>query len=324
MSGDDFRALLAALGRRPDERIAIGYKGQWELTKVADAPGLVRPVNQHFTAFPFSDAVVPPGRGKQTDTIGIRSVGIDFDYNKASKIRCLKVRKAIEAETGVMAAALVDSGHGQHAHYKVEPSDWSEPGEALQAARDLVVRWDALVERIASAYGVEVDKTRDIARCWRVPGSMNRKKVSDPVPVRLPFAASHPEQLTDKLLAGLITDVSAEPWQSDAGGVVVGITPAFDTGAAPCAYMQEILDYLRRSGSRKEWQHEQFDVMGAMLVGHRGGQAVLDEIRRRWGWGRSDPYDSRHPADAMRSERDGWPKVTMEKALIHHTPCECS
>ena len=181
MTGGQFAELLQALGRDPDERLAIGYQSGWTLTTVAEAPTFVASRNQHFSAVPFGPAVELPHHGGESDAVGLRSLGIDLDGSRDENRAAYRL---LHREFGP-PAATVRSGRGIHLHWRCERRDWeSDDHAAIIAAKVYSARFQYRVNQLIPA----ADITRDLARMWRVPGSLHIKypKNAEGKEIRLP------------------------------------------------------------------------------------------------------------------------------------------
>jgi hypothetical protein len=133
-------------------------------------------------------------RQKDEDVAGITSFWADVDIagpaHKASglptdRASALAVLKAHAIPQPTMA---IDSGHGLHLWWC-----FNEPLEFLGAdhrgeTRDRLAGFQATLRAI---YGGVLDSTHDMARILRVPGTMNRKKDCEPVPVKTMFIAEN-------------------------------------------------------------------------------------------------------------------------------------
>ena len=179
--------LLDALGRDPDERIAICHGASFtaELTTVEKAPDLAErhaDTDVWFSTQPLHTRVNGTGRGTAADVIGLRELYADLDV-KAGGMPGWDAAAAVITDLAellsVAPVAVVSTGHGLQPHWSIERgdgTDWPDDTDPRwSAAGALLRRWGRLVNRAAEIRGGQVDNVYDLARVLRAPGTTNRK-----------------------------------------------------------------------------------------------------------------------------------------------------
>jgi hypothetical protein len=195
----ELRALLDALGRDPDERIAVchestGGRFEVELTTVEKAPDLAArhaELDCWYSTQPLSPEL-PNGRGKADDAVGLRELFADLDVKPGGMpdgYAANAVITDLSSMLGVAPVAVVFSGHGLQPHWAIgrgDGTDWPDSSDPRWLDAVAVLRrWGRLVAHVAELHGGHVDSVYDLARILRVPGTTNRKVPTDPVPTRL-------------------------------------------------------------------------------------------------------------------------------------------
>jgi len=95
----------------------------------------------------------------------------------------LEAALAIANCTELAPSLIVHSGNGIQAWWVFrEPVVFEDEGH-IQAATDLVQRWQGILSTHAKKSGYRIDATHDLARVMRLPGTFNRKDPSNPKPV---------------------------------------------------------------------------------------------------------------------------------------------
>jgi len=85
--------------------------------------------------------------------------------------------------TELKPSLIVHSGNGIQAWWVFkEPVVFEDEGH-IQAAAELVQRWQAILAFHAAKSGNRIDATHDLARVMRLPGTFNRKDPNNPKPV---------------------------------------------------------------------------------------------------------------------------------------------
>lgn len=124
---------------------------------------------------------VATGRGTAEDSIILPAIMMDLDLRgpgHASEAypESEEALREILSETGIPEPSTwVNSGGGRYPVWKLSiPLDLADP-EAREAAAARVRAMHLAVIDAAAARGLKVDNTSDLARVFRVPGTMNRK-----------------------------------------------------------------------------------------------------------------------------------------------------
>lgn len=134
----------------------------------------------------------PTRRGDAADRIAIPALWADFDIANAAAHRKGNLPPSREAildllkEAGLPPTISINSGHGLQSYWLFnELWQFASGSEDQQAAETLVRRWNYTLRDLARKKGWDVDSTFDLARVYRVPGTMNRKVENHPVPVEI-------------------------------------------------------------------------------------------------------------------------------------------
>lgn len=195
----DFDRLLAVLGRADDPFVRIGWathEADFRSMTVARAAlpdyiaGLLnveKPANIYFEINPSTHQ----GKGRTAAHEVTRLVAlwadIDFKGNgmgneEGARALVDELSRALGAEP----AAIVYSGGGCQPYWLLDGVTAERYGVDQIAA--LSKRWGALVKRLALDLGGAADGVFDLARVFRVPGTVN-VKYGAPKPVTIEFAA---------------------------------------------------------------------------------------------------------------------------------------
>jgi hypothetical protein len=132
----------------------------------------------------------PDKRCKAEYTAGIVGLWADVDIrHEAHKETALPetMEQALELvnSIGIIPTIRVDSGHGIQAYWLFrDPWDFADDAEREQG-QALTKRFEAAVRRNAELHGWKLDATADLARLFRVPGTLNVKPKCQPVIARL-------------------------------------------------------------------------------------------------------------------------------------------
>lgn len=129
-------------------------------------------------------------RGGSDDVVGIPGVWMDVDFQDAAAHKGDKYPADAEAALAFLETDLelkpslvVHSGHGIQAWWLfAEPWIFDGEPERKQAA-ELSEAWQSFVFARGAKHGWRLDKTADLARVLRIPGTINGK--AEPVEVRL-------------------------------------------------------------------------------------------------------------------------------------------
>jgi len=123
------------------------------------------------------------GRG-EGNTAGVVALIADFDFPGSSDNKKLApftdlsdVTRFCRTHVPVPVSAVVLSGHGAHAYWFIDEPLEPDEGKALLVRFDLNLRDRAMTE------GKQLDPMQDLARVFRLPGSVNAKDPDALVPV---------------------------------------------------------------------------------------------------------------------------------------------
>lgn len=115
----------------------------------------------------------------------IPGLWFDFDIQSPTKKNVpANIQQVIEflKNEPFLPTILVDSGHGLHGYWLFkEMWDLTDPNEHIKAA-DILSRFQKYMYNRAATHGWKFDKTHDLCRILRLPGTQNYK--FDPVPVK--------------------------------------------------------------------------------------------------------------------------------------------
>lgn len=286
---EQLASLLAALGREPDEQIAlldreqtddalVRYQGHYS---VAEAPDIADGLNGdiYYTVLPRDpDAKYNGQGGKRTVTkIDVLYVDLDSkDDGLGSEAGCRAFTDRLSEVLCEKPCAIVPTGTGGlHVYWRL-----SEP-----VTEPLLKAWAQLVRAEATKFGGSVDYSvsGDPARILRVPGSvradgahvgLEANVAARPVDVReFTNLVSSYLVLTDKYSAG---EVAFETWQ-----------PAAET----CGYVRSMIEGWQTESNehtknRHGWMLTQFHrLMAAARLGcvsaedfQLGEQAIVERF----------------------------------------------
>ena len=121
---------------------------------------------------------VTSGRGGVDDVVAVVALAADLDVGPgklASFADADAVIDELAAMLGTTPAYVTSSGHGRQPVWALERL------EDPERAKVLVQRWGRLVKHVATAHGGSADSVFDLARVWRVPGSINWKDRDNPI-----------------------------------------------------------------------------------------------------------------------------------------------
>lgn len=148
----------------------------------ADLTGVLcdRETDRWFRVQPQSSKY---GRG-EPNTASVVTLIADFDFPGSSNNKKLApfdnlddVARFCNEHVPVEVSAVVSSGHGAHAYWFLE-----EPLTPAEG-KDLLVRFDLYLRQRAKGEGKQLDPIQDLARVFRMPGSINAKHPEAPVSV---------------------------------------------------------------------------------------------------------------------------------------------
>ena len=250
----ELSGLLDALGRDPDERIAIchaepGGPFTAESTTVEKAPDLAAryaDLDCYFSTQPLHERVNGTSRGAERDVTGLRELYADLDvktgglpdYSSAAA-----VITDLSTMLGAAPVAVVGSGHGLQPHWAVERGEgtgWADDTDpAWSDARALLRRWGRLAARAAEAHGGRVDNVYDLSRVLRVPGTTNRK--AEPKPTTAEFLHGAPVSLGQ--LRECLDAYSVTEWGEDRERLGETVAPAgsWRYAGRTCGYVESMV-----------------------------------------------------------------------------------
>ena len=184
--------FFRVLGYRKSDRIAYcvdaarGFRA--DVMAVRDLREVEPPDerNVYFSVCPLADEAVARAAG---DVAKVRVVWCDLDYKTLrTEENALAVVDALSDVLDLPCAAVVHTGNGVHAYWRVRDSE-QDPANVTDRNRhgigELLSRWGGLVQRIADSVepGAGIDPVYDLARILRLPGSTNVKDPDGPIPV---------------------------------------------------------------------------------------------------------------------------------------------
>lgn len=193
----DFDRLLAVLGRAEDPFVRIGWathEADFRSMTVARAAlpdyisGLLnaeKPANIYFEINPSSHE--GKGRTAANEVTRLTSLWADIDFKgngMGNEDGARALVDELSRALGAEPAAIVYSGGGCQPYWLLEDVTAERYGVAEIAA--LSKRWGALVKRLALDLGGAADGVFDLARVFRVPGTVN-VKYGEPKPVTVEF-----------------------------------------------------------------------------------------------------------------------------------------
>jgi hypothetical protein len=258
--------LLSVLWRRPGGPAQGGQRTAGALRRAVLPQG----VDCWVGINPMRRAAA--GRGGERDVLRVAALVADVDVRTAGVKEsggvpdfeaARLVVQDISVMLGSLPVAVVRSGHGLQPYWAVEEEDSRD----LEAMRVRLARFAELVVRVGAVRGGALDRLRDMARVWRMPGSQNCKGVR-PLPVVLEPGGGRP--LSGAEVDGAL-DAYAVPLPSRMGAE----GPAVDMAAVPwaqqdCAYVRAMV---------QGWASDRPAARHPWLV----GQAIRLELARRHG-----------------------------------------
>jgi hypothetical protein len=166
------------LGRKDAESLSA-LVDKWNLT----ADGV-------YVCMTLQREVLPrPSRGTAANAAGSSALWADIDLHDPAAHKSPALPRSVEevqkalSETGLPAPSItVHSGHGLYALWLLNA--FAEAGELAPALANV----DSALSRVWSSRGWHLDKTGDLARVLRLPGTTNRKTLPGS-PVRVLSAA---------------------------------------------------------------------------------------------------------------------------------------
>jgi P4 family phage/plasmid primase-like protien len=193
-----FKRLLDLLGRNGDTNIRIlrsdpdrpraiqlAYDQVGDALAVAEQEGW----SLWFEVQP-SGYEEPMGRSKAADIEQLVAIYADIDFKPApegmgSIPAAEDLLHDLEGALGTPPACVVATGHGLQPYWLIE--DGFIDDDSRDRVAGILRRWGKLVQTLAQALGGNADNVYDLPRILRVPGSINFKDPSHPVPTAWEF-----------------------------------------------------------------------------------------------------------------------------------------
>jgi len=143
----------------------------------------------------------PMRRCVSGEVTGIAGIGSDFDLLSEAHGKKALPRTVQEALSilppGMEPSFVVLTGNGLHCWWLLqEPYMFDTDADRSSAAR-LVTRWHTLLRLRAAAKGWAYDRLSDLARVFRIPGTLNHKDPEHPKKVTLLSASDRRYNLSD-------------------------------------------------------------------------------------------------------------------------------
>jgi hypothetical protein len=250
--GDLTKLVLEILEHRDDEHTGLLYltpRGvptyssvQAPRDAVATAANLPGDRECYFSANPVRGPVrTNSGRGKAVDVTRLAALLADLDVKPGA---CASIDDAkviiadLSALLGTEPMALVYSGGGVHAYWKVED------GDNVDEARVILARWKRLVAGVAGRRNATADSVHDLSRMLRIPGSFNNKQAT-PRPVTAEYPGGAPltmEQIAEQFDA---YGIPARPEDFTNSGEVIMAPDEWRWGRTTCSYVAKMIAGFR-------------------------------------------------------------------------------
>lgn len=183
----DFAGLLDLLDYAADERTALTAKIHGEKQsqigdrgQVLDAAGEWSHLDLWFNVNPTGCTRPGKVRGTSAEVSRLAALLADLDDDKMSRTGTDEIIAEITSLIG-HPSAVIESGHGRQCYWPLDRADAEQLTNAEAAA--LSERFGILVGRFAAGRRGSVDTVSDLARMFRVPGSVNRKDLAAERPV---------------------------------------------------------------------------------------------------------------------------------------------
>jgi hypothetical protein len=274
-----FRDLLDTLGYAAAERISICHAPagknapfQAKVLRVDQAPAEAARHAQDNTWFSINtvDGVAPGARGTVQQVQRLVALAGDLDRKNdggmPSYDAIYKVIDDLSDILGVRPAVNINSGHGGQPIWTFDCNDPATDltvGENRLDAVALYRRFGRLVRAVAERHGGDVDTTWDLARVWRVPGTLNVKNPDNPVPVTAvlgggplcepdPYGEDDDPLTVDAVLDALDTyGIRTYAEDRELLGDVVAPPGEWRWGRT-CTYVATMIDAWKREGPKKK------------------------------------------------------------------------
>lgn len=149
---------------------------------------------------------VEGGRGKVEDVTAIACLWADVDFGLGHKEPVApdeQTARRVLDSVSPRPSVIVHSGGGLHCYWLLaEPSIFVNAEDRDKGSR-LLQGWQSTIRAAFAAEGYTIDKTHDLARVLRLPGTLHRKEPANIRPVRI----VHPgEGLNGNLVRYALTD----------------------------------------------------------------------------------------------------------------------
>lgn len=261
------------------------------------------------------------GRGKADDVIAISGFGIDIDIAHAVHAQSAlpaTVEEAMSIFDGfpIKPTIVVHSGHGLQVWFLFDKPWLFGSEEQRKMAQALSKAFQAVILGIARARGWILDNTADLARVFRLPGTMNNK--AKPVPVRVL------DEYTDYARCYTIEQIEAALSEIHAGAAPAQSMPAAlpaygpDEGAdlglivEGCGFMRYCRDHAATL-PEPEWY-------AAMSILSR----CQDGVRHAHEWSRHYPgYSPEETSRKLRQALEKGGPRTCEDIIEKFHPAAC-
>jgi hypothetical protein len=157
------------------------------------------------------------GRGGEDQIVALPGVWADIDI-KGPAHKAINLPPTIDAAKEIYSAVqirptvLVHSGYGLQVYWLFRELWLLNTPEERARAKSLLVRWQGMLRRIATAKGWALDPTADLARMLRVPGTFNYKLADVGSRPQVRFRQDG-DRVTICELADLVFDISDDELQ---------------------------------------------------------------------------------------------------------------
>jgi putative DNA primase/helicase len=126
------------------------------------------------------------------DVVAVPGFWADIDIDANEKAMKQRPRNRDDAQKLIDAipkpvSIVVDTGHGIHAYWIFDKMFRIENEDDREVISMLTKRFLAKIQGVARKEGWQVDNTSDLARVFRVPGTMNLKGTPEPVVIEKEF-----------------------------------------------------------------------------------------------------------------------------------------
>lgn len=191
------------------------------------------------------------GRGKKSDIAGIGGFWADIDFQSGDKPGYptdIEAVKELIYGHGLDPTHVIFTGNGVHAWWMFkEPWEFDSPGE-MAKAESLNNRLQETILKRAREKGWSMDKTHDLTRILRPPGTFNKKDPENPIATKILIEGpqqpySDPEIFDDYLISE--DEIKASKTIDQTEKVRIEDNLKLDPDANPPAtLMQELFDIV--------------------------------------------------------------------------------